>query len=143
MKKNITLLVIFFCWLVIPGSHSFTQTKHTASERTSVDLTIYNQNLSLVREERIIDLEKGLNHVILPDIPATIDGTSLHFSSLTDPSAVTVLEQNYQYDLVHQAKLMEKYIGKEVEFTRTDNELKKEYSIKGKLLATGWQPQPG
>ena len=143
MKKNITLLVIFFSWLVIPGSHSFTQTKHTASERTSVDLTIYNQNLSLVREERIIDLEKGLNHVILPDIPATIDGTSLHFSSLTDPSAVTVLEQNYQYDLVHQAKLMEKYIGKEVEFIRTDNELKKEYSIKGKLLATGWQPQPG
>jgi len=36
-----------------------------------------------------------------------------------------------------------KYIGKEVEFIRTDNELKKEYSIKGKLLATGWQPQPG
>ena len=143
MKKNITLFVIFFCWLVIPGSHSFGQTKHIASERTSVDLTIYNQNLSLIREERIIALEKGLNRVFLPDIPATIDGTSLHFSSLTDPSAVTVIEQNYQYDLVHQAKLMEKYIGKEVEFIRTDYELKKEYAVKGKLLATGWQPQPG
>jgi hypothetical protein len=114
-----------------------------ASDRQSVDLTIYNANLALVREERTIDLVKGLNHVVIPDIPATIDGTSLHFSSLTDPSAVKVLEQNYQYDLVHQAKLMEKYIGKEVEFIRMDNESKKDYTVKGKLLATGWQPQPG
>ncbi len=114
-----------------------------ASDRQSVDLTIYNSNLALIREERTINLVKGLNHVIIPDIPATIDGTSLHFSSLTNPSAVKVLEQNYQYDLVHQAKLMEKYIGKEVEFIRMDNESKKEYSVTGKLLATGWQPQLG
>jgi len=114
-----------------------------ASDRQAVDLTIYNSNLALIREERTINLVKGLNHVIIPDIPATIDGTSLHFSSLTNPSAVKVLEQNYQYDLVHQAKLMEKYIGKEVEFIRMDNESKKEYSVIGKLLATGWQPQLG
>jgi hypothetical protein len=114
-----------------------------ASDRQSVDLTIYNSNLALIHEERTINLVKGLNHVVIPDIPATIDGTSLHFSSLTNPSSVKVLEQNYQYDLVHQAKLMEKYIGKEVEFVRTNYESKKEYTVKGKLLATGWQPQPG
>jgi hypothetical protein len=142
MKKNVYLFFITFCWLIIISTHSQAQLKQSASERTSVDLTIYNQNLALVREERTIDLSKGMNRIIIPDIPATIDGTSLHFSSLTDPSAVKVIEQNYQYDLVHQAKLMEKYIGKEVEFVRTDNESKKEYSVKGKLLATGWQPQP-
>jgi hypothetical protein len=143
MKMIFRLSLIAFCWFVVNGSHSPAQINQSASERTSVDLTIYNQNLALVREERTIDLEKGFNHIIIPDIPATIDGTSLHFSSLTDPLAVKVIEQNYQYDLVHQAKLMEKYIGKEVEFIRTDIESKKEYSTKGKLLATGWQPQPG
>ena len=56
-----------------------------AGDRTSVDLTIYNQNLSLIREERIIRLIKGLNKVTLPEIPSTIDGTSLHYLSLTDP----------------------------------------------------------
>jgi len=142
MKKNIGFLFIVFCCLIVIDSHSEAQVKQSASERTLVDLTIYNQNLALVREERTIDLLKGMNHIIIPDIPATIDGTSLHFSSLTDPLAVKVIEQNYQYDLVHQAKLMEKYIGKEVEFIRTDNESKKDYSVKGKLLATGWQPQP-
>jgi hypothetical protein len=143
MEKKTCLSVVIFCLWCIVGSSSPAQIQQSASERTSVDLTIYNQNLALVREERTIDLSKGLNRITVPDIPATIDGTSLHFSSLTDPSAVTVLEQNYQYDLVHQAKLLEKYIGKEVEFMRSDHESQKETSVKGKLLATGWQPQPG
>jgi hypothetical protein len=134
-------LVITAGLLVLTVSFAPAQSKQSASERQSVDLTIYNTNLALVREERTIGLTKGLNQIIIPDIPATIDGTSLHFSSLTDASAVKVLEQNYQYDLVHQAKLMEKYVGKEVEFIRTNYETKKEYTVKGKLLATGWQPQ--
>jgi len=142
MKKSVRLsCFVVFCLLIL-GSHTPAQIKQSASERISVDLTIYNQNIALVREERTIDLLKGMNRIIIPDIPATIDGTSLHFSSLTDPSAVKVIEQNYQYDLVHQAKLLEKYIGKEVEFIRTDNESKKDYTVKGKLLATGWQLQP-
>jgi hypothetical protein len=114
----------------------------TAGDRAAVDLTIYNQNLSLIREERIINLAKGMSRVALPDIPATIDGTSLHFVSLTDPSAVRILEQNYEYDLVHPAKLLEKYIGKEVEFVRVDPETERQYTVRGKLLATGYQVQP-
>jgi hypothetical protein len=125
------------------GNPIYTQNKKPSSgERTSVDLTIYNQNLSLIREERTINIAKGLSRVIIPDIPSTIDGTSLHFSSLTDPFAVRVLEQNYQYDLVNQGKLLEKYIGKEVEFVRFNEETKKEFSVFGKILATGWQVQP-
>ncbi len=122
---------------------SVAQEKRTsAGERQSVDLTIYNQNLSLIREERILRLSKGLSKVTIPDIPATIDGTSLHFSSLTDALSVRVLEQNYQYDLVNQGKLLEKYLGKEVEFIRMNEESKKEYSVKGRLLSTGYQAQP-
>lgn len=113
-----------------------------AGDRTSVDLTIYNQNLSLIREERVIRLTNGMNRVILPDIPSTIDGTSLHFLSLTNPAGVRVLEQNYEYDLVHQAKLLEKYIGKEVEFIREDPATHKEYTVRGKLIATGYTSQP-
>jgi hypothetical protein len=105
--------------------------------REKVDLTIYNANLALVREERTLDLQKGLSHVVVPDIPATIDGTSLHFSSLTEPGAVKVIEQNYQYDLVHQAKLLEKYLGRTVDFVRVDPSTQKEYTVQGKLLSTG------
>jgi hypothetical protein len=113
-----------------------------AGERASVDLTIYNVNMALVREERPIQFTVGTNQIILPDIPATIDGTSLHFASLTNPKAVRVLEQNFQYDLVHHAKLMEKYIGREVEFIRVHPKTQEEYTVRGRLLATGWQQQP-
>lgn len=141
MKRLVSVIAI-----VLPITASLlaqTGPSQLAGERTSVDLTVYNSNLALVREERTMNLAKGFNRVVVPDIPTTIDGTSLHFSSLTDASAVRVLEQNFQYDLVHHAKLMEKYIGKDVEFVRLDEETKKEYTVRGKLLATGWQTQPG
>lgn len=114
-----------------------------AGERSVVDLTIYNQNLSLIREERSFQIPKGMSRVIVPDIPATIDGTSLHFLSRTDPGGVRVLEQNYQYDLVHQAKLLERYLGKTIEFIRQEPVTLKEYSVSGKLLATGYVQQSG
>ncbi len=130
--------------LLLAGAEARTQTKAAppSGERTSVDLTIYNQNMSLIREERTLDLAKGLSRIVIPDIPATIDGTSLHFLSLTDPQAVSVLEQNFQYDLVHMGKLLDKYLGKEVEFVRLNEETKKEYSVFGKLLSTGYVTQP-
>ncbi len=136
--KNTTFLVIALCFL----AHAHVLSQQVQDPRASVDLTIYNQNLSLIREERNLTLSKGKSRVIIPDIPSTIDGTSLHFLSLTAPSAVRVLEQNYQYDLVHQGKLLEKYIGEQVEFVRMNEETKKEYSVSGKLLSTGYMVQP-
>jgi len=139
--KCIGMLLLFALSLAtIPTARSQNKPQ-TAGDRTSVDLTVYNSNMALIREERPISFVRGLNRIVVPDIPATIDGTSLHFASLTDPSSVTILEQNFQYDLVHQAKLLDKYIGKEIEFIRLDELTKKEYTVKAKLLATGWQPQ--
>ncbi len=129
------------CLAAITNSQGQTMKTTTAGDRSSVDLTIYNQNLSLIREERSLTLPRGMSKALLPDIPTTIDGTSLHFLSLTEPSAVKVLEQNYQYDLVHPSKLLERYVGRTVEFVRTDPETKKEYTVSGKLLATGYSGQ--
>lgn len=133
------LIFIIAAIAVLQPSAVNSQTRKTiARDRTSVDLTIYNQNLSLIREERSINLPGGLSIVMIPDIPATIDGTSLHFLSLTEPLGVRVLEQSYQYDLVSQAKLLEKYIGRNIEFIRLNEETKKEYRIEGKLLSSSF-----
>jgi hypothetical protein len=142
MKSTLLTFVLFAAVL---GNSAVAQPSKqgNAGERTSVDLTIYNQNLSLIREERTFSLVRGFSSVVVPDIPSTIDGTSVHFMSLTAPDAVRVLEQNYQYDLVHQAKLLERYIGKQVEFVRLDPSTNKEYSVFGKLLSTGYIQQPG
>ena len=140
MKRMFLLLSLALGALTSPAFAEGKQ--HVASDRTRVDLTVYNQNLSLIREERTLNIPNGLSRVVIPDIPATIDGTSLHFSSLTDPLAVRVLEQNYQYDLVSQSKLLERYIGKDVQFVRVNEETKKEYTVSGRLLTAGFTTQP-
>lgn len=133
---------VLACFLSLASLWAQGNSPTTAGERTAVDLTIYNQNLCLVREERPISLPRGLARLVVPDIPATIDGTSLHFVSLTDAGAIRVLEQSYQYDLVHQAKLLERYLGKTVEWIRVEPSTDKEYTVSGKLLATGFVQQP-
>ena len=141
--KNIlvSLLAIACLFISLCSADAQTTKKAGTAERTAVDLTIYNQNLSLIREERTVTLPEGTSIVIVPDIPQTIDGTSVHFSSITDPEAVKVLEQSYQYDLVSQSKLLQKYIGKEVEFIRLDEETKKEFTVTGTILSVDGQAQ--
>ncbi len=140
-RTLVTALCAAAALIAVSGAPAQPLKSTTASDRLSVDLTIYNQNLSLIREERSLSLPRGLSHAVLPDIPSTIDGTSLHFLSLTDPSAVRVLEQNYQYDLVHPSKLLERYLGKTIEFVRVDPATKKEFTVTGTLLATGYSGQ--
>lgn len=142
MKPISTATLLLLLMVAATASPGQAQQTAPAGERLTVDLTIYNQNLSLIREERNFVFSKGIGRVVVPDIPASIDGTSVHFRAMADPGSVRVLEQNYQYDLVHQAKLLERYLGKEVEFVRTTPDTKKEYSVFGKLLSTGYSAQP-
>jgi hypothetical protein len=86
-----------------------------------VSLTVYNENFALVKDRRQLDeaFHKGTNIVRFRDVAATIDATSVHFRSLTDPSA-TVEEQNYEFDLVNADKLLRKYIDKKLTAITTD-----------------------
>ncbi len=82
------------------------------------ELTIYNDNLGLVRQQREIVLTKGQNEIKFTDVATKIDATSVHFKSLTAPNQAAVVEQNYEYDLVSRDKLLNKYIDKEIELVR-------------------------
>ena len=78
-----------------------------------VALTIYNQNFGVVREKRAVEVKEKIGTIRFTDVAAQIDGTSVQFKSLTDPAA-TVLEQNYEYDLVSADKLLQKYIDRQI-----------------------------
>ncbi|MFN0117366.1 MAG: DUF4139 domain-containing protein [Elusimicrobiota bacterium] len=84
----------------------------------SADVTIYNDNLGLVRELRKFNFRSGQNEIVVSDVPSHIDPTSVHFKSLVDPDSVSVIEQNFQYDLINQEKILEKYLGQEIELER-------------------------
>ena len=92
----------------------------------------------LVSENRSIDLAAGLNTLRFSDVAAGIDPTTVSFTSRTDPAGTSVLEQNYEFDLVSSAKLLEKYVDKTVVIERPTGEGKIE-TIEGTLMSAGMQ----
>jgi hypothetical protein len=77
-------------------------------------------------------LNEGENTIRFSDVAAGIDPTTVAFQSLTAPDSTSVLEQNYEYDVVSATKLLEKYLGKKISLTqKTDNR-----SIAGTLLSS-------
>src|SRR6266852_2431559 len=86
----------------------------TENDQRDVMVTIYNGNLGLVKDTRDARFDAGAIEVKFMDVAAQIDPTSVHLKSLTDPSGLKILEQNYEYDLLTSEKLMEKYVGKKV-----------------------------
>ncbi len=69
---------------------------------------------ALVRDGRRMSLTPGQSAIRFTDVAKRIDPTTVSFASLTDPAGTRVIEQNYQFDLVSQQKLIERYIGQKI-----------------------------
>jgi hypothetical protein len=69
---------------------------------------------AVVRHERDLELTRGRNTVRFSDVAALIDPTTVAFESLTDPKGTSVVEQNFQFDLVSNEKLLQKYIDRTI-----------------------------
>jgi hypothetical protein len=105
-------------------------TPRVEAKSGSVDLTIYNQNMAVVKDKRILTFKSGLNEIRFTDVASQIDPTSVQFISLTDPMGTRVLEQNYAYDIVNSQKILQKYLDQNIALVTEDGT---QYS--GKLLS--------
>jgi hypothetical protein len=86
----------------------------TAADRRSVEVTVYNGNLGLVKEQRRVKATAGEGELRFSDVAAQINPVTVHIKPLTDAKDFAVLEQNYEYDLISHAKLLDKYVGREI-----------------------------
>jgi len=109
----------------------------TLNDQSDLSVTVYNSNIALIRDVRNLSLPSGQFRLKLMDIAATVNPATVHFRSVTEPEKLGVLEQNYEYDLLEPAKLLHKYVGKEVTLTRSymENGTTKREEIKATLLA--------
>jgi hypothetical protein len=85
-----------------------------AAAKPGIHLTVYAE-FALVKDRRELPevFRKGINTIHFREVAATLDPTSVHFRSLTDPAA-QVLEQNYEFDLVSADKLLQKYVDHKI-----------------------------
>ena len=82
------------------------------TEPEDLEVSIYNTDLGVVKEYRTKYLPAGISNVLYEGVASRIDPTSVRLTA-TD-ATVTVLEQNFQYDLVSLEKILRKYIDKEI-----------------------------
>jgi len=103
----------FYCILL---SAIFLVSSAIASD---VAVTIYNQNLGLVKDTRKVDIQKGLFSLEFSDVAAQIDPTSVHLKI----DGATILDQDYEYDLVSRDRLLEKYLNQSIQVFTDQGEM--------------------
>jgi len=102
-------------------------------DQTAVAVTIYNQDLALVRDARTMTLIKGENDVAFIDISGHIQPQTALLKSTA--GKLDVLEQNFDFDLLTPQKLLEKSVGSMVRIIVTDPKTGKETIEQAKVLS--------
>jgi hypothetical protein len=106
----------------------------TADAASDPDLavTIYADDLALVQDHRTIDLTGGKQRIEFQNVSAKIRSETVSLAARD----LTIVEQNFDYDLLTPAKLMEKAVGQSVTVVRTNPGTGAETREQAQVLAT-------
>src|SRR5258705_12409123 len=106
MRRTLAIVV---GWIVLQGAALAADAPATVARgaRTDVALTVYNEDLALVRDVREFDVAEGDSTVRFEDVAARIDATTVAVRSLTAPQSFAVVEQSYAFDLTSPEKLLQ------------------------------------
>ena len=131
--------------LVVPAPAAIARDQDrltTLDDQVELAVTVYNSDIALVRDVRNLDLARGTSDLRFMDIAATVNPATVHFRSVTEPASLSVLEQNYEYDLLEPEKLLHKYVGRDVTLVRMRQEdgSTREEEVKARLLSYNGAP---
>ena len=102
------------------------------SSQGTVAVTIYNDNLALVQDTRVLNIPAGRSRQEFPDVSAQIRADTVSFAA----PDTGIVEQNFDFDLLSPGKLMEKAVGKIVTIVRVNPASGAETREQAKILAT-------
>ncbi len=94
--------------------------RSTLADQQDVAVTIYNDNLALVKDHRNLQLKSGPTALAFRDVSGMLRPETALLRSLNAPGSLSVVEQNFDYDLLTPQKLLEKFVGKTVNVVRTN-----------------------
>lgn len=129
MKTTLSILI------TLSLSNFLFAAQEQVSEGNSVAVTVYNNNFGVIKERRAMTFDKGLNTIKFTDVASSIDPTSVSFECLSSPGKISILEQNYEYDLVGTSSLLQRYIDKPVSISVKGSGADPGKTVEGVLLA--------
>jgi len=109
--------------------------RSTLDDQQAVAVTIYNEDLALIKDARKVVLDGGANRLALRDVSGRMRPETAQLRSVSHPGSFELLEQNFDFDLLTPAKLLEKYVGCTVRVVRTHPTTGVETSETAQVLA--------
>jgi hypothetical protein len=128
---SIVVIVISF----VLNAGAVEQFSTDVNDQSALEVTVYNSNIGLVKDRRQIKLDKGIQELRFMDVAAQIIPASVNIKSLAGSESFTILEQNYEYDLLSPSKLLDKYVGKELKLYSKSPYTDKEEIVTATLLS--------
>ncbi len=125
---NSVLTILFVCSCLFAA-------KEPPADENSVAVTVYNSNFGVVKEQRSIVFDKGINTIRFTDVACAIEPASVSFQCVSSPAKVAILEQNYEYDLVSTSSLLNRYLDKTVNVSIKGSGADQGREVAGVLMA--------
>jgi hypothetical protein len=122
MMVNKSQAIVYAAALTIAGNALAEpdETRSTLQDQQEVAVTIYNSDLALVKDQRRVKLKTGLNSLAMRDVSAQIRPETALLRSVSNAGSFSLLEQNFDFDLLTPQKMLEKYVGKTVNIIKTN-----------------------
>jgi hypothetical protein len=119
VKSSLLQAAVAAAFCSVTAHAAVAEKPSTLADQQSVAVTIYNENLALIKDVRRIALESGPNRLALREVSAQMRPETALLRSLSHPGSFSLLEQNFDFDLLTPQKLLEKYVGREVRIVKT------------------------
>lgn len=116
----LTISCLFFCNNALVIAADTVEQLSTLKEQKSVAVTIYNDDLALIKDLRQVTLVSGNFNLAWRDVSAQMRPETALLRSITNPGNVEVLEQNFNFDLLTPQSLLNKYIGQTVSVVKNN-----------------------
>jgi len=91
----------------------------TVADQQSVAVTIYNDNLALIKDARRVRLARDMNQLTWRDVSAQMRPETAQLRNVTNPAGFRLQEQTFDFDLLTPENLLENHVGREVSVIRT------------------------
>lgn len=105
MKAILSLLLLGSSMVVMAD-----ETVVPLSAQVGLNVTIYNENRALIKDERRVNLVAGLNELAFQGVSANM----MPQTALLNGKGISTREQNFNFDLLSKESLLKKSVGQKV-----------------------------
>lgn len=140
MKLKMWVSGLLMFSMFVPSARAQSVFNSTLDDQQSVSVTVYNNGQGLVREQRKIQLPAGTGELRFMDVASAINPVTVSVKSLLSADSFFISEQNYEYDLISDSKLLDKYVGKQLKIEQWNEYQDRKELTEATLIANNGTP---